>query len=426
MATGADADRILAVGLSHRTAPVEIRERLAFDEPHVLQFLERLRSEGVAEEAMLISTCNRVELYAVPESAERVRETLLEYRGPKGESIEPYLYWFHGREAVRHLFRVACSLDSMMVGEPQILGQVKDAVRVAEQAGSLGKMLYPLAQRGLSVAKKVRSETEIGRSTVGIGNAGVELALQIFGDLSGKRCMLVGTGEMGRQVARALLTSGLQELLVTSRTFQNAVDLAQEYGGTPVPYERLEDSLPRADIVLVATGSPTFILGPAHVKRAMKARRYQAMFFIDLSVPRNVDPAVGELEDAYLFNVDDLTRVVEKGREARANAASTADRMVGDEADRFIASLAELHIGRDIGLITQSAESIRQAELGRSRKLLDSLDEAGREQLDAMTKAMVKKLLDRQIRELRAAAKAGDAAKVDWIKALWEGNDGGR
>ncbi len=426
MATEADPDRILAVGLSHRTAPVEIRERLAFDEPGVQHFLERLRSEGVAEEAMLISTCNRVELYAVPESAERVRETLLEYRGPKGESIEPYLYWYHGREAVRHLFRVACSLDSMMVGEPQILGQVKDAVRVAEQAGSLGRMLYPLAQRGLSVAKKVRNETEIGRSTVGIGNAGVELALQIFGDLSGKRCMLIGTGEMGRQVARALLTSGLAELFVTSRTFQNAVDLAQEHGGTAVPYERLEDWLPRADIVLVATGSPTFILGPAHVKRAMKTRRYQSMFFIDLSVPRNVDPAVGELEDAYLFNVDDLTRVVEKGREARANAANTADRMVHDEADRFMASLAELYIGRDIALITQSAESIRLAELGRSKRLLDALDDAGREQLDAMTKAMVKKLLDRQIRELRAAAKAGDAAKVEWLKALWEGNDGGR
>jgi glutamyl-tRNA reductase len=403
-----------------------VRERLAFDEQKAKTFLGRLRSEGAVEEAMLISTCNRVELYAVPESHERVRQAMLEYRGPKGESIEPYLYWLHGREAVHQLFRVACALDSLVVGEPQILGQVKDAVRLAEEAGSLGRMLYPLAQRGLSVAKKIRNETEIGRSTVGIGNAGVELALQIFGDLKGKRCLLLGTGEMGRQVARALLTSGLAELLVANRTFESAVTLAQEYGATPVPYEKLEEWLPSADIVLVATGSPTFILGPEQVKRAMKTRRYRAMFFIDLSVPRNVDPSVGDVGDAYLFNVDDLTAVVEKGKEIRANAAVAADRMVSDEADRFVASLAELDIGRDIGRITQAVEHLRQAELARSRKLVDGLDDAGREQLEAMTRALVKRMLDRPIRELRAAARSGDAAKVDWIKALWEGGDGER
>jgi glutamyl-tRNA reductase len=419
----ADADRLVAVGLSHHTAPVEIRERLAFDEEHTLAFLQRLRAEKVADEALLISTCNRVELYAVEVEPERIRSTLLEYRGPRGESMEPYLYWHHGRDAVRHLFRVACALDSLVVGEPQILGQVKDAVRVAESAGSLGRMLFPLAQRGLSVAKRVRTETEIGRSTIGIGNAGVDLALQIFGDLTGKRCLLVGTGEMGRQVARALLTSGLAELAVTSRTFQHAVDLAQEHGGTPVPYERLDDWLVRADIVLVATGAPTPIIGVERVKKALRARRYQPIFFIDLSVPRNVDTAVGEVGDAYLFNVDDLTRVVERGRTARASAAEQADKMVAEEADRFVAGLAELDAGREIGRITQAADAIRVAELGRSRKLVDALDDAGREQLDAMTRALVKKLLDRQIRELREAARTGDNARVEWLKRLWDLED---
>jgi glutamyl-tRNA reductase len=284
-------------------------------------------------------------------------------------------------------------------------------------------MLFPLAQRGLSVAKRVRTETEIGRSTIGIGNAGVDLALQIFGDLTGKRCLLVGTGEMGRQVARALLTSGLAELAVTSRTFQHAVDLAQEHGGTPVPYERLDDWLVRADIVLVATGAPTPIIGVERVKKALRARRYQPIFFIDLSVPRNVDTAVGEVGDAYLFNVDDLTRVVERGRTARASAAEQADKMVAEEADRFVAGLAELDAGREIGRITQAADAIRVAELGRSRKLVDALDDAGREQLDAMTRALVKKLLDRQIRELREAARTGDNARVEWLKRLWDLED---
>jgi glutamyl-tRNA reductase len=416
----ADADRILALGLSHRTAPVEIRERLALDEPRVRAFLERLRSDGVADEALLISTCNRVELYAVPRDEARVREALLEHRGPRGESIEPYLYGFHGREAVRHLFRVASALDSLVLGEPQILGQVKDAVRVADESGSLGRLLHPLTQRGLAVAKRVRTETEIGRSTVGIGNAGVDLALQIFGDLRGKKCLLMGTGEMGRQVARALLHSGLDSLLVTNRTFQHAVDLAAEFSGTAVPFERLDDWLPQADIVLVATGAPRYLLEPHHIRRAMRARRYQAMFFVDLSVPRNVDPAIGDLEDAYLFNVDDLTRVVEEGREARAAAAAAADRLVSEEADRFVTGLADLDLGRDIARITQGAEAIRQAELARSKRLTDALDEAGRAQLDALTRAIVKKMLDQPIRELRSAAKAGDAASVALLSRLFD------
>ncbi len=419
----ADADRLVAVGLSHHTAPVEIRERLAFDEPKTLAFLQRLRDEKAVDEALLISTCNRVELYAVQSDPERMRATLLEYRGPHGESIEPYLYWHHGRDAVRHLFRVACALDSLVVGEPQILGQVKEAVRVAESAGSLGRMLFPLAQRGLSVAKRVRTETEIGRSTIGIGSAGVDLALQIFGDLVGKRCLLIGTGEMGRQIARALLTSGLAELAVTSRTFQHAVDLAQDHGGTAVPYDRLDDWLVRADIVLVATGAALPIITAEQVRRALRARRYQPIFFVDLSVPRNVETSVADVGDAYLFNVDDLTRVVEKGKCERATAAEAADRLVAEEAERFVAGLAELDAGREIGRITQAADAVRLAELGRSRRLVESLDAEGREQLDALTRALVKKLLDHQIRELRDAARTGDNTRLEWLRRLWDLED---
>jgi glutamyl-tRNA reductase len=416
----ADGDRLLAVGLSHHTAPVEIRERLAFDEAGVRSTLLRLvRTDQALEEAFLISTCNRVELYAVPRSMEAVQAFFGNYRGPQGERIDNYLYWYRGREAVRHLFKVASSLDSLVVGEPQILGQVKDAVRLAEESSTLGRVLYPLTQRTMSVAKRVRSETEIGQNRVGIGNAGVDLAMQIFGTLDGKRAMLVGVGEMGRQVARALLSAGLSELLVANRTFERSVELAAEHGGTPVPYERLAEYLPRADIVITATGAQTPILTVPMVKQTLRDRRYRTIFLIDLSVPRNVEPEVANIDDAYLFNVDDLSRVVEEGKAARDVAAKQALKLVDDEADLFIASLRELDVSQDLRVMNDLAEKLRLGEMERSKKLLSALDGPQLEQLDAMTKALVKKMLHRQMMAVRSAAKAGDAEKVRLLMDLW-------
>jgi glutamyl-tRNA reductase len=417
----AESDRLLAVGLSHHTAPVEIRERLSFDEEGVRTTLDRLvRRDGIVEEAFLISTCNRVELYAVPRSIEALQEFFGTYRGPHGERIDSYLYWHRGREAVRHLFRVAASLDSLVVGEPQILGQVKDAVRLAEESSSLGRVLYPLTQRTLSVAKLVRSTTEIGQSRVGIGNAGVDLAMQIFGTLEGKRAMLVGVGEMGRQVARGLLSAGLAELLVANRTFERSVELAAENNGTPVPYERLEDYLPRADIVIAATGAQHPIITVPMVKAALRDRRYRTIFLIDLAVPRNIDPAVADVEEAYLFNVDDLSKVMEAGKAARENAARQAMQLVDDEADKFLASLREVDINDDLRLINTMAEQIRVGEIERSKKLLSSLDPTQLEQLEAMTKALVRKLLHKPTMAIRGAAKAGDNEKVRILVDPWK------
>lgn len=417
----ADADRLLAVGLSHHTAPVEIRERLAFDEAGVRSTLDRLiRKEGIVEEAFLISTCNRVELYTVPRSMEALQEFFGTYRGPSGERIDPYLYWYRGRDAVRHLFKVASSLDSLVVGEPQILGQVKEAVRLAEETSSLGRLLYPLTQRTMSVAKRVRSTTEIGQSRVGIGNAGVDLAMQIFGSLDGKRAMLIGVGEMGTQVARALLSAGLAELLVANRTFERSVELAAEYGGTPVPYERLTDYLPRADIVITATGAQHAILTVPMVRQALRDRRYRTMFLIDLAVPRNIDHAVDELEDAYLFNVDDLSHVVEQGRAAREVAARQALDLVDEEADRFIASLGEVDINDQLREINAFAEQVRAAEIEKSRKLCATLDSVQLEQLDALTRALVKKLLHRPTMAIRSAAKTGDNETVRILVDPWK------
>ncbi|MEZ4241449.1 MAG: glutamyl-tRNA reductase [Myxococcota bacterium] len=419
MVAETESERLLAVGMSHHSAPVEIRERLAFDENGVRSTLTRLVHDQIAEEAFLISTCNRVELYAVPRSVEALQEFFGAYRGPAGERIDPYLYWYRGKEAVRHLFKVASSLDSLVVGEPQILGQVKDAVRLAEETSTLGRVLYPLTQRTFTVAKRVRSTTEIGQSRVGIGNAGVDLAMQIFGALQGS-AMLVGVGEMGRQVARALLSAGLAELLVANRTFERSVELASEHGGTPVPYERLADYLPRADIVIAATGAVHPIITVPMVRQALRDRRYRTIFLIDLAVPRNIDPAVDDLEDAYLFNVDDLSQVVEQGRAAREKAAAEALDLVDQEADRFLASLREVDVGVELRLLNEMAEQIRQSEVARSKKLLASLDESQAAQLDAMTKALVKKLLHRPQMAVRSAAKVGDQERVQTLMAPWK------
>jgi glutamyl-tRNA reductase len=307
---------ILALGVNHHTAPVEIRERLALDEAGVRRHLELLRSRGLASEALLLSTCNRVELYAVP--GESGTEGLLDwfrtFRGPRGESLDRFLFRHDGPEAVRHLFRVASSLDSLVVGEPQILGQVKEAVRVAEESRSLGRVLGALCRRTLQVAKKIRTDTEIGRNRVGVGNAGVDLALQIFGGLEGRRALLLGVGEMGTQVAHALKVAGLAELVVANRTFERAVEFATAESATAIPWDRFEEYLSRVDIVIAATGSSKPIVDRAMVATALRRRRWQPLFLVDLSVPRNVDPKVDELDGAYLFNVDDLRQVVDQGR----------------------------------------------------------------------------------------------------------------
>ncbi len=411
---------LVAVGLSHHTAPVEVRERISMDEAGVKRTLERLRSQRILTEGMLLSTCNRMELYGVVEDEAGLRAFFNEYRGPGGEGIDRYLYWKRDRDAVYHLFKVASSLDSLVLGEPQILGQVKDAVRLAEEHATLGRVLHPLARRTLSVAKRVRTETDLGKSRVGIGNAGVDLALQIFGGLTGKRAMLVGVGEMGRQVAQALLTAGLEELLIANRTFERSVALAEETGGTPVPYERLQDYLSRADIVLAATGAQQPIITSDMVRQALRVRRYHTVFLIDLSVPRNIDPAIDDLEDAYLFNIDDLSKVMEEGKRAREAAAEAAEQLVSEEADRFVMSLRTVDINDDLAQMNAVAEAIRVAELERSGKLVRGLDDAQADQLDKLTRSLVKKVLHRQMMAIRMAAKAGDQDTVDTLLAPWK------
>lgn len=419
---GDDAHQLVAVGLSHHTAPVDIREMLALDEDGVRAELSYLRAQRLVREAMVISTCNRVEMYLVPEggsdAAGRLRDDFRTRRA-KGRALDDYLYWLYGRDGVRHLFRVAASLDSLVIGEPQILGQVKDAVRLAEESHALGAILHRLSQRTLWVAKQVRTHTDIGRFNVGIGNAGVSLAQQIFSTLRGRRALLVGVGEMGRQVAKAMLDAGIDELIVANRTFARAVELAETFGGTPVRFDRMHDYLPRVDIVITATGARRPILGTADVKAALRARRYRPLFLVDLAVPRNIAAEVGELAQAYLFNVDDLQAVMDRGKRAREAASAEAERFVDHETERFNERLAALEVNDAIGAIVRHAEDLRIEEVERSRRLLQSLDATQRADLDAMTQALVKKLLHHPLNAIRAARKAEDARALQALVDAW-------
>lgn len=413
---------ILALGMNHHTAPVEVRERLALDEDGVKRHLERLREHGLVQEALLVSTCNRVELYAVPgeAGASALRGWFKNFRGPKGEDVENFLFQHEGQDAIKHLFRVASSLDSLVVGEPQILGQVKQAVRLAEEHDSMGRVLSALSRRTLQVAKRVRTETDIGRYRVGVGNAGVDLALQIFGTLEGQRALLLGVGEMGQQVAQALQSGGLEELLVANRTFERAVEAAQRYGGTPIAWDRFDEYLSRVDIVIAATGATEPIVDLRQVRKALRKRRYKPVFLVDLSVPRNIDPRIDDLDGAYLFNVDDLKQVVQEGMRSREAARNDAEAVVASEARRFVQSLAEVEIGPQIGAITLKAEALRLQELSRSHKLVDSLDDVQREQLDALTRALVKKVLHAPLKNIHGAAREGDAALLEHLLAAWK------
>jgi glutamyl-tRNA reductase len=415
---------LISVSLSHRTAPVALREQLAIPRDQLADELRALVAgpgEGhAAREAMVVSTCNRVEVYVVAEddAEERLRAWLRQRRGASAE-IEPHLTWRRGGDAVRHLFRVASSLDSLVVGEPQILGQVKDAVRAAADADALGTVLHRLTQRALWVAKQVRTRTDIGRFHVGVGNAGVALAQQIFSSLRGRRAMLLGAGEMGRQVAAAMVGAGLSELVVANRTFATAVALAEPHGGTPIAFERVPEYLAHVDIVIAATGAAQPIISVDQVRAALRARRWRPIFLVDLAVPRNIAPEVHALEQAFVFNVDDLTQVVERGAAARAAASADAERICEEEAARFEERLALLEANDALGAVVRRAESLRQVELGRSARWLAGLDTAQRDGVDALTRALVKKLLHGPLRAMREAAAEGDVERLRAVAELY-------
>ncbi len=410
--------RLVAVGISHHTAPVELREKLAMAPERLPEVLASLRSAGLGREGLVLSTCNRVELYAVPEPSvgpERLAEWLADHAGTALRTVESHLYRYQEQEALRHVFRVVSSLDSMVVGEPQIVGQVRDAYRLAQTHQAVGPVLHQVMDKALQVAKRVRNETDIGKEAVSVGRAGVELARQVLGSLEGRAALLIGAGAHGKLVARALLDYGLGELVVTNRTFQRAVELANRFGGSAVHIDDLSRYLERVDIVLTSTASGQQLISRADVAPATKRRRYRSLVMIDLSVPRNIAPDVNELEGVYRFDIDDLSQVAETGKEKRQLAAESAEQIVMEEVRACWSALEGEGVGQEIKRLTQHAEALRVAELAKNEALLARLDPKDRESIEAMTRALLKKLLHEPLGYVRRSAAEGRGDRVEEI-----------
>ena len=324
---------IVVVGLSHKTAPVEIREKLAVPESRMGEALSRLCSYQGVREGVLLSTCNRVEVYAVVDEIEagygRIQDFMADaHLSLSSEQLNPHLYWHEGDRAISHLFRVASSLDSMIIGESQILGQIKDAFEIALTHKATGIILNKVMKKAISVAKRVRTETKISEMAVSVSYAAVELAKKIFSDLSEKTVLLVGAGEMAKLAAKHFIANGVRHVRVTTRNPQHALELANRFGGTAVAFEDFRDDMASADIVLVSTGAAHYLLSEDDVQHSVKQRMNRPMFLIDISVPRNIDPAVRHVDNAFLFDIDDLKTRVERNRGERLNER-------GEKTSRF-------------------------------------------------------------------------------------------
>lgn len=402
-------------GLNHRTAPVEVRERLAFPSGHLEDALRQLVELSGVREAVILSTCNRVEVAVSAESLDgrAIVEHFLEHvRQMPRQQLSPHLYHYQGREAIRHLFRVAASLDSMVVGEPQILGQLKEAYAAAKSAGSVNGFLDGLLTRAFSVAKRVRSETEIGQNAVSVSYAAVELAREIFGNLSGRGILLIGAGKMSELAARHLHRAGASRIYVTNRTRERAEEMAAVFSGTVVPYEQFVTGMAQVDIVITSSGAPHYILTRDGMKTVMHQRKHRPIFLIDIAVPRNVEPAVNQLDNVFLYDIDDLGRVVEQNRVARLEEAAEAERIIEEEVEKMLARLREREVTPTIVRLQEQLESIRSGELERMRSKLGPLTPQQEEAIEALTKGIMGKIAHGPIAELRRQAGHGDTSAV--------------
>lgn len=400
---------IIVVGLNHKTAPVEIRERLSFQN-HQLEEAHGslLQIKGVTE-GMILSTCNRVEVYSCVNDIESgisdVKRFLSTFHGLPLERFEEHLFVCSAGDALKHLFRVAASLDSMVVGEPQILGQLKDAYQTSCKHKAAGVILNKLLHRAFSVAKRVRTETRIASSAVSISYAAVELAKKIFGSIEGKAVMLVGAGEMCELAAKHFINSGVKDIYVTNRTFERAEKLAEEFKGIPVDFNEFHRTLHKADIVLSSTGAPHYIIRPQEVTEALKVRKQKPMFFIDIAVPRDIDPKVNDIDNVYLYDIDDMQGVIEANVKERSKEAEKAEEIIAEELLEFIRWLKTLDLSPTIVGIRERGEKIRRKELEKALSYLNGLSPEQVKVLESLTSAIVNKLLHHPIVALKTHAK---------------------
>jgi glutamyl-tRNA reductase len=394
--------------MNHRTAPVEVRERMNIHESHLAEALTNLvRRQGILE-GMIISTCNRVEVVSNAEDGVEavplVRQFLLDYHHCDLTSWEHHFYWYRQEEAVRHLFRVASSLDSMILGEPQILGQVKRAYTTARQAGALAGTLNEVVNQALAVARRVRRETALGSAAVSVSYAAVELAKKIFGSLQGKTVFLLGAGKMSELSARHLLQSGARAIFVSNRTYDRAVELASAFNGVAVHFDEVFDYLEKADIVISSTGAPHFIVTREQAERLLAARRQRPIFFVDIAVPRDIDPGVNELDNVFVYDIDDLQQVVDANMKQREREAVWAESIVSEEVQKMTRRLATRDVVPTILALERRMNLIRQSELDRFRGRLGNLTPEQRETVEALTRAILNKILHGPVTELKSGA----------------------
>lgn len=397
--------KLWLVGLSHHSAPVEVRERLAFENGTASGAMRHLVEIPGIDEGALISTCNRVELFACGDSSraesERIRAFLATERGlPVGDFVR-HLYVHEDRAAIRHLFRVASSLDSMVVGEPQILGQLKQFYQLATESGTAGMVLHRAFHKAFSAAKRVRSETGVGAKSVSVSSVAVDLATQIFESLGDKTAMLIGAGKISELTARHLRSRTIGAMIFANRTFDHAVDFAREFRGTPVPFEDFHRYLRLADVVIASTAAEGYLLSPEAIQEALRERGHRPMFLIDLGVPRNFDPRINEIENVYLYDLDDLQSVIRDNRGERGREAERAEEIIEEEVETFWKWFQSLDVVPTIVKLRSRVEEIRRQELERTLASLPGLDSDARRAVEAMSEAIVNKILHPPVSRLK-------------------------
>ena len=415
---------VILVGLNHRTAPVELRERIAFPEEGLDRSMETLYNLSNLDEGLILSTCNRVEIYAATKDSEKGVEEIKDFIAQQHHlhvsEFEDTLYVLQGEESVKHLFRVASSLDSMVVGEPQILGQIKEAYRLAHAAKTTGTLLNKLLHKAFSVAKRVRTETSIGNRAVSVSFVAVELAKKIFAHLEGREVLIIGAGEMCELAAQHLVRAGAQKILVTNRTWDRAMELAERFQGEALPFTELPHALLRADIIISSTGSPDVIVKKEEVSTIIRQRKQRPLFFIDIAVPRDIEPQVNTIDNVYLYDIDDLQEVAEANMKDRQHEARKAEAIVATEVEQFCRWYQSLELVPTIISLQEKMEEMRKKELEKTLSTLPTVSDKERRAMEVLSEAIVKKILHGPITLLKKQDLNSEGESyVDVVKKLF-------
>jgi glutamyl-tRNA reductase len=415
---------LLLVGLNHKTAPVDIREKLSFPEKIMPEALEALKQREGISECMIISTCNRVEIVAGVDDPDvltrQIKEYLRDFHHLSLNDFDRHLYVLTSQEVISHVFQVASSLDSMIVGEPQILGQLKDAYAQAKKCGVTGIILNNVLPRAFKVAKRVRTETGIGRRAISVSFAAVELAKKIFGDISRKSVLVLGAGEMSELVAQHLLGSGVDNVYVSNRTRNRADEMAKKFNGRVIPYENLIEELYRIDILIASTGAPHFVIRREHIAKTISLRKGEPMFLIDIAVPRNIEPSINDIDNVFLYDIDDLQSVVKANLREREKEAHLAMEIIGQEVSTLSQRLTSLEVSPTIVALREEIEEIRKKEVERSLAKMNGLNQRERESIEGLTTAIINKILHRPITTLKHPPNSGEVhSYVEAVRALF-------